>query len=124
MKLLFFIANIRLKSENSLYPSGRVEAYVNGLWGTVCSDSFDFIDADVVCRQLGYPMAFQFYPVQRSNLPTGLPILLDDLECTGNEKQITHCKVTPVAEQNCNSNQDVYVTCMSKFINIHCHIIT
>ena len=31
-----------------------MEICLNGVWGSVCDDGWDAIDASVVCQQLGY----------------------------------------------------------------------
>ena len=35
--------------------AGRLEIRINMTWGTVCDDLFGATEADVACRQLGFP---------------------------------------------------------------------
>ena len=44
---------IRLQGSDA--TQGRVEICNNNIWGTVCNNSWNDVDARVVCRQLGLP---------------------------------------------------------------------
>ena len=41
-------------SATQLLSSGCLEIFLNGVWQTVCDDSFGSIEATVACRQLGF----------------------------------------------------------------------
>ena len=42
---------VRLRGLDS--TEGRVEVQYEGLWGTICFNDFDYVDALVICKQLG-----------------------------------------------------------------------
>ncbi|XP_019853525.1 PREDICTED: uncharacterized protein LOC100633050 [Amphimedon queenslandica] len=106
--------NVRLAGGcvTSNYAVGRLEVYAEDHWGTVCDDLFGINDAHVVCRQLGYRTASHVYPRALYGQGT-LPILMDDVQCTGGEAQITHCPSTPIGEHNCRHYEDVSVRCVN-----------
>lgn len=45
--------SVRLVDDVSSYE-GRVDICHNGVWGTICRSSWNYQDAAVVCRQLGF----------------------------------------------------------------------
>ncbi|XP_030284079.1 macrophage receptor MARCO-like isoform X2 [Sparus aurata] len=94
-----------------LVPSGRrgrVEVRHNGVWGTVCDDSFDTNDGTVICRMLGYTRASTVFQAEAGSGQ----IWLDDLRCTGTESSIFDCSHNGAGTHNCGHGEDVGVQCV------------
>ncbi|XP_078069940.1 neurotrypsin isoform X5 [Mustelus asterias] len=100
---------IRLVGGNSEYE-GRVEVYRSGQWGTVCDDHWDEADAEVVCRQLGISSPAKAQQLAYFGEGSG-PILLDDVQCTGNELSIDQCPKSLWGKHNCGHKEDAGVSC-------------
>ncbi|XP_010284541.1 PREDICTED: deleted in malignant brain tumors 1 protein-like [Phaethon lepturus] len=90
--------------------SGRLEVFHEQKWGTVCDNSWDLTDAQVVCRQLGCGTAVSAPGSARFGQRTG-QIWLDDVNCAGAETVLTECRAKPWGDHNCNHGEDAGVEC-------------
>ena len=104
-------AHVRLVGGPDAF-SGRVEVKYQGRWGTICDDMWDDADAAVVCRSLG--LGGGAAHVNALHGPGNGPIWLDDVECSGTEKDLVECSHAGWAEvngQRCSHREDASVTC-------------
>ena len=125
--LIYLLVNIyayftAVRLVNSyLSHAGRVEVLYSGTWGTICSDYWDLPDAEVVCHQLGYDGALRAVRNAAFGQGTG-QIWLDDVQCMGNERSISHCNHLGLGAHNCRHYQDAGVVCRpAGNLAIHTH---
>ncbi|XP_019850362.1 PREDICTED: uncharacterized protein LOC109581053 isoform X2 [Amphimedon queenslandica] len=128
MKFLLFIFSIQvscfivnacttgeIRLVNGDTPNqGRVEICINKVWGTVCDDSWNYNNARVVCRQLGYSTDGATYSSGLNGYGQGTgAIFLDEVQCSGNQCSLLDCPQNLIGDHNCGHSEDVGVSCSS-----------
>ena len=95
---------------------GRVEVERNGEWGTVCDDSWNMKDAEVVCRELGCgaakgtPSGNLYKPLADEKQK----IFIQDVNCSGTEDKLIECdQVEDVFD--CSHSEDAGAMCESEY---------
>ena len=104
--------------DNNIEPhdsKGRVEVFYNGTWRTVCSDSYywDFTNANIVCRQLGFPGALMTARTSQSRRrASGQREMWFRSKCEGDETEVTNCYHDRWSSY-CSNRKEAYVRCIT-----------
>ena len=101
-----------------------MEIYFDSEWGTVCNHNWGQRNADVVCRQIGFPDAIQaeaFYGQGSGR------IWLDNVSCNGSEVQLSDCSHNGWDIVDCHHNDDIGIICggiLNYLISLHTYMHT
>ena len=112
---LWSVPTVRLVDRNGPnHFQGRVEVLYEGGgvsgWFTVCDDNWDYRDAAVVCRQLGFSGLTAPYYGGYFGAGSG-PIAMDEIRCTGRERRLQDCQFDGWFKHNCKHTEDAGVRC-------------
>ncbi|XP_018798905.1 PREDICTED: lysyl oxidase homolog 2B [Bactrocera latifrons] len=95
---------------------GRVEVRIDsGRWGTICSDGWSLLEANVVCRQLSLGFARDALQTDYFGGLDIAPAILSGTACYGNESTLAQClhhdHLRPPAECHGERNHVAVVAC-------------
>ena len=95
---------------NGTHSSGIVQIFYDEKWGTVCDESWDNTDANVVCRQLGFSGAYHSVSSNYESLQAG-HVWINKVNCSGRESLLYNCKHSGWRTSDCSHNRMAGVSC-------------
>lgn len=110
--------DVRLSGDGDRSNVGRLEVKVFDKWGHICGDDFGINEANVFCREAGYPlgavevkMGYNSQSQVLTVFDDGPNYILDELRCSGNETSLQECEFSGWDVRDCNSEQTVGLLC-------------
>ncbi|XP_071795096.1 neurotrypsin-like [Asterias amurensis] len=90
--------------------TGRVEVYYSNVWGVVCKEGWDFYDALVVCRQLGYEWVASGWSDVQASIGSKTA-WLSGVQCDGTETNLDSCTGSGWTQYSCTNDAPATVAC-------------
>ena len=100
-----------MNNTESTRANGRVELYFSGEWGSICPEGWDFFDALIACRQLGFKWVNHLGLGVDKGKGEG-PSWLNNVECEGSEPSLDMCPNDGWMEHECDGAASVW--CINK----------
>ena len=88
---------------------GKVEVLNKGAWKSVCSKDFEYIEAKVICRELGFPGVFAVFSVPQ----TSGQEVLDKIKCLGDENNVADCQQERLIRTQCEKRKVAGAICQA-----------
>lgn len=102
---------------SSFYGHVALKRY--GKWGSICGANWTDAEANVVCRQLGFPAGYNTY----ANSGSSLPPLLGSIKCHGNETDLHQCSYPDfIRDAGCPRTKAVAAVICSKTNGKYCTV--
>ena len=122
-----YSGRVEVFNSNYYRTYGRYQAFALQ-WGTLCDSGWNAIDANVVCRSLGYQSTGATAHVGGTYGAGEGPIWANSVVCAGTEFYIPDCRITNRYGYSntgaiCNHTTDVGVTCLGMYKSLICMYI-
>ncbi|XP_053381160.1 uncharacterized protein LOC123552388 isoform X2 [Mercenaria mercenaria] len=103
---------LEIQSFGCSQNEGIIEVILNGERGLICDDNWDDNDATVACRMMGFEFGKARFE-NNSKANESLPILLDEVKCSGHESMLSECEHSDWGKHDCDHSEVAAVTCFA-----------